>query len=182
MRVSRSRTMYCGIISSAWAGKQRIELCPSWVKLGSRSCRESGPVFPHKPTYRRQSRCSAPGRRANHFTQIRRKSSLSRFAAKNILVPNFGKSWFLVPRPASMKRGERVVTIVRRDAMDVMMPRDERRSLHAAKACGPGALVAGANPRVESRGTVTQKPVSPGRARYKPSNHRAGNADVLADL
>jgi hypothetical protein len=31
-------------------------------------------------------------------------------------------------RPASMKRGERVVTIVRRDAMDVMRPRDERRS------------------------------------------------------
>ena len=37
-----------------------------------------------------------------------------------------------------MKRGERVVTIVRRDAMDVMMPCDERRSLHAAKACGSG--------------------------------------------
>src|ERR1700756_4418383 len=38
-----------------------------------------------------------------------------------------------------------------------------------AKACGPGALVAGANPRVEEPGgTVTQKPVSPGRARDKP--------------
>jgi hypothetical protein len=32
----------------------------------------------------------------------------------------------LLPCPASMKRGERVVTIVRRDAMDVMVPRDER--------------------------------------------------------
>jgi hypothetical protein len=38
-----------------------------------------------------------------------------------------------------MQRGERVVTIVRRDAMDVMTPHDERRSLHAAKACGPDA-------------------------------------------
>jgi hypothetical protein len=45
----------------------------------------------------------------------------------------------LLPCPASMKRGERVVTIVRRDAMDVMVPRDERRSWHAAKACGPDA-------------------------------------------
>ena len=42
-------------------------------------------------------------------------------------------------------------------------------TLRTAKACGPGALVAGANPRVEEpEGTVTQKPVSPGRARYKP--------------
>jgi hypothetical protein len=39
----------------------------------------------------------------------------------------------LSARPASMKRGERVVTIVRRDAMDVMMPRDE-----AIMACGKG--------------------------------------------
>jgi hypothetical protein len=41
--------------------------------------------------------------------------------------------------------------------------------LRTAKACGPGALEAGANPRVEEPGgTVTQKPVSPGRARYRP--------------
>jgi hypothetical protein len=40
----------------------------------------------------------------------------------------FRKDVVLFARPASMKRGERVVTIVRRDAMDVMMPRDERRS------------------------------------------------------
>jgi hypothetical protein len=40
----------------------------------------------------------------------------------------FRKIMVLLPRPASMKRGERVVTIVRRDAMDVMEPRDERRS------------------------------------------------------
>jgi hypothetical protein len=33
----------------------------------------------------------------------------------------------LIRCPASMKRGERVVTIVGRDAMDVMVPRDERR-------------------------------------------------------
>ena len=32
---------------------------------------------------------------------------------------------FLCPRPASMKRGERVVTIVRRDAMDARVPFDE---------------------------------------------------------
>ena len=31
----------------------------------------------------------------------------------------------LCPRPASMKRGERVVTIVRRDAMDARVPFDE---------------------------------------------------------
>ena len=37
------------------------------------------------------------------------------------------------------KRGERVVTIVRQDAMDAMPPRDERRSLRTAKSCGPGA-------------------------------------------
>ena len=35
-----------------------------------------------------------------------------------------------------MKTGERVVTIVRRDAMDVMMPRDERPSSHAARRVG----------------------------------------------
>ena len=45
----------------------------------------------------------------------------------------------LIRYPASVKRGERVVTIVGRDAMDVMVPRDERRSWHAAKACGPDA-------------------------------------------
>jgi hypothetical protein len=33
---------------------------------------------------------------------------------------------FLCPRPASMKRGERVVTIVRRDAMDARVSSDER--------------------------------------------------------
>ena len=32
---------------------------------------------------------------------------------------------FLCPRPASMTRGERVVTIVRRDAMDARVPFDE---------------------------------------------------------
>src|SRR5579871_272883 len=32
----------------------------------------------------------------------------------------------------------------------------------------------------EAQVTVTQKSVSPGRARYKPSNHCAGNADALA--
>jgi hypothetical protein len=72
--------------------------------------------------------------------------SLIRFI--RIIVKSFREKYFssafrkimiLLPRPASMKRGERVVTIVRRDAMDVVMPRDERRSRHAAKACGPGA-------------------------------------------
>jgi len=33
---------------------------------------------------------------------------------------------FLCPRPASMKRGERVVTIAKRDAMDARVPSDER--------------------------------------------------------
>jgi hypothetical protein len=51
----------------------------------------------------------------------------------------FRKIMVLSPRPASTKRGERVVTIVGRDAMDVMVQRDERRSWHAAKACGPDA-------------------------------------------
>src|SRR5262249_46451039 len=38
-----------------------------------------------------------------------------------------------------------------------------------AKACGPGALVAGAKVADDDpRATVTQKPVSPGRARYRP--------------
>jgi hypothetical protein len=37
------------------------------------------------------------------------------------------------------ERGERVVTIVKQDAMDTMTPRDERRSLHTAKSCGSGA-------------------------------------------
>ncbi len=38
-----------------------------------------------------------------------------------------------------------------------------------AKACGPGALVAGAKLADDDlQVTVTQKPVSPGRARYKP--------------
>jgi hypothetical protein len=53
---------------------------------------------------------------------------------------------------------------------------DGRRSVawramrkRTAKACGPDALVAGVK-RAEATPpvTVTQKPVSPGRARYKP--------------
>src|ERR1700756_1985324 len=41
--------------------------------------------------------------------------------------------------------------------------------MRTAKACGPGALVAGAKFADDDlRATVTQKPVSPGRARYRP--------------
>src|ERR1700756_3565629 len=41
--------------------------------------------------------------------------------------------------------------------------------MRTAKACGPGALVAGAKFADDDlRATVTQKPVSPGRARYSP--------------
>jgi len=57
--------------------------------------------------------------------------------------------------------------------------RGRRHCLRTAKACRPGAPVAGANPqgqamsalrptRREPGGTVTQKPVSPGRARHSP--------------
>src|ERR1700740_438523 len=50
--------------------------------------------------------------------------------------------------------------------MDANALSDVQCGKRTAKACGPGALVAGANPRVEEPGgTVTQKPVSPGRAR-----------------
>jgi hypothetical protein len=38
----------------------------------------------------------------------------------------FRNTVVLLARPASMKRGERVVTIVRRDAMDADATRDER--------------------------------------------------------
>src|ERR1700751_4728699 len=68
------------------------------------------------------------------------------------------------------KRGVRPI-VTRRGARDAMDARVIRRVAQArtAKACGPGAPVAGANPRVEEPGgTVTQKPVSPGRARYRP--------------
>src|ERR1700751_1987274 len=46
---------------------------------------------------------------------------------------------------------------------------DERRDWRTAKACGPGALVAGAKlAEDDPQATVTQKPVSPGRARHSP--------------
>ena len=77
--------------------------------------------------------------------------------------------------------------------MDVVTPRDERRSSHAAKACGPDApglalslRVGDVGPsarRAESpQATVTKKSRTPGRVRNKPPNHCAGNADALADL
>jgi hypothetical protein len=58
---------------------------------------------------------------------------------ENIIFPFFEKIMRMIRLSRLGKSGERVVTIVARDAMDVMTPRDERRSLHAAKACGPGA-------------------------------------------
>src|SRR5215475_15860457 len=46
---------------------------------------------------------------------------------------------------------------------------DEARSLRTAKACRPGALAAGAKVAEDDpQATVTQKPVSPGRARHSP--------------
>jgi hypothetical protein len=55
---------------------------------------------------------------------------------------------------------------LRRDAMDADALSDVRCGMRTAKACGPGALAAGAKPRGMTReATVTQKPVSPGRAR-----------------
>src|ERR1700740_1135175 len=46
---------------------------------------------------------------------------------------------------------------------------DGRRDWRTAKACGPGALVAGAKlAEDDPQATVTQKPVSPGRARHSP--------------
>src|ERR1700758_3599303 len=47
--------------------------------------------------------------------------------------------------------------------------RGRRHSLRTAKACRPGALAAGAKfAEDDPQATVTQKPVSPGRARYRP--------------
>jgi hypothetical protein len=44
----------------------------------------------------------------------------------------------IVTVPRLDERDVRVVTNVRRGAMDVMTPRDEWRPLHATKARGPG--------------------------------------------
>ena len=79
----------------------------------------------------------------------------------------------MLPRnhPASIKRGVRPIVTKRRarDAMDAERL-ETSVAKRTAKACGPGALVAGAKLADDDLlATVTQKPVSPGRARYKPS-------------
>jgi hypothetical protein len=88
---------------------------------------------------------------------------------KNIPLPVFGNQCIYPRIPARLKRGGRVVTDVEAgcDGRECIV----RRAMHArtAKACGPGALVAGAKFADDDlQATVTQKPVSPGRARYKP--------------
>jgi hypothetical protein len=58
-----------------------------------------------------------------------------------------------------------------------------RRTAQArtAKACGPGTPGLVLRSRVPSpRTTVTKRSWTPGRARHKRSNHRAGNVDVSA--
>ena len=72
-----------------------------------------------------------------------------------VLLQHEGRIAIVTTRGAGCDGRERIVRRAMRE--------------RTAKACGPGALVAGANPRVEEPGgTVTQKPVSPGRARYRP--------------
>ena len=58
---------------------------------------------------------------------------------------NFQKFMIIVTVSRLDKRGERVVTIVGRDAMDATSCASTRRcELRTTKACRPGALVAGA--------------------------------------
>jgi hypothetical protein len=98
-----------------------------------------------------------PAASGKSITQIRSRSICKALAGK-IFVFRFSENHVDDPPcPASMKRGERVVTIVRRDAMDVMAPRDERRSWHAAKARGPDAPTLVSSARATSRGDGGQK-------------------------
>jgi hypothetical protein len=62
---------------------------------------------------------------------------------------------------------------VRRDAVDADVPNDERPMSRTAKPRGPGApmLASSSRRRFASRGRWWQESRSPGRARYKPSNH-----------
>ena len=105
---------------------------------------------------------------------------LSSLFGKNILLPFFGKPMHRSARPASMKRGERVVTIVGRDAMDARVSARRMAQVRTAKACGPGAPGLVLSLRDVSQATVTKRSWTPGRARNKRSNHRAGNVDASA--
>jgi hypothetical protein len=69
-----------------------------------------------------------------------------------------------------MKRGVRPIVTKRRRGMRWTRSRHQTCDvMRTAKACGPGALVAGAKLASDDlQATVTQKPVSPGRARDKP--------------
>src|SRR5262249_39388376 len=82
----------------------------------------------------------------------------------------FRKIMIIVAPSRLDKRGVRPIVTRRgaRDAMDAL-GRKTCGITRTAKACGPGALEAGAKPCETFRTvTVTQKPVSPGRARYRP--------------
>jgi hypothetical protein len=83
-------------------------------------------------------------------------------------------------RPASDQRGVRVVTNVgSRMRWTLVAARDERQLRRTAKACGPDPPTLGSSPWTISWATVATKPGTPGRARYRSSHHRAGNAGVF---
>jgi hypothetical protein len=88
----------------------------------------------------------------------------------------------LCARPASMKRGVRPIVTRRgaRDAMDGSRCKTSDADPYG-KSVWSWHPWAGANPRVEEPGgTVTKRSWTPGRARHKRSNHRAGNVSVSA--
>jgi len=63
--------------------------------------------------------------------------------------------------------------------MDALAAPDERGSERTAKTRGPGTpTLVSSLPVMIRQATEANKPGTPGRARHKPVNHRAGNAGL----
>jgi hypothetical protein len=86
--------------------------------------------------------------------------------------------WPFLARPVPDERGvSRSSRRLARDAMDASTARDECGDARTAKPCGPDAPTLASSLRDEHpAGDGGNKARSPGRARNKPSNRRAGNA------